>query len=131
MNRSFIIISLLATTLGACTTSFTGSAHVKGGRAGCEKKCAQEGMRMAGMVFMGEYSDACVCEVPSGPAQVPPAMMPLTQAAFGAGAVGVVLQTRERERQRQNEEADEERKQEDDRRRQEDDRRRQLDLRSR
>ncbi|MBX3183435.1 MAG: hypothetical protein KIT72_03285 [Polyangiaceae bacterium] len=92
MNRSFIIISLLATTLGACATSFTGSAHVKDGRAGCEKKCSAEGMQMAGMVFMGEYSDACICEVPEKSSSS--RVVPLTHAAFGAGAVGVVLQMR-------------------------------------
>ena len=52
-------------TLGltGCPTTFQGNAHVQGGRAGCEAKCKATKMRMSGIVFLGEYSSACVCEV--------------------------------------------------------------------
>ena len=65
MNKVSLVFGLLACVLGsACATSFTGSAHVEEGRAGCERKCKGQGMEVSGMVYMGEYSDACICSVP-------------------------------------------------------------------
>ena len=64
----YCILGLLAVgmlVLG-CATSFTGSAHIEGGRQACESRCRGQGMETAGMVYMGEYSSACVCEVPGG-----------------------------------------------------------------
>ena len=52
----------------------TGSAHVEEGRNGCEAKCQSQ---LVGMVYMGEYSDACVCAA---------------SAAVAAGASGVAMQ---------------------------------------
>lgn len=52
----------LALSLSGCPTSFTGNAHVSDGKAGCERKCKQSGLRFSGMVFLGEYSSACMCE---------------------------------------------------------------------
>ena len=74
---------------GACATSFTGSARVEGGAAGCRQKCSADGLYFAGMVHLGEYSDGCVCSVaPDGDA--------VRKAIAGAGpaAVGVVTQMR-------------------------------------
>ena len=55
---------LLCSGLYGCPTTFSGSAHVVDGRAGCEKKCKKSKLRMSALVFLGEYSSACVCEVP-------------------------------------------------------------------
>lgn len=74
---------------GGCATSFYGSAEIEGGRPGCEEKCASVGLEMQAFVFMGEYSTACVCDVPGR----------ATSSAGGssptAGAVGVMLQMRD------------------------------------
>ncbi|MBE7486256.1 MAG: hypothetical protein HS104_40595 [Polyangiaceae bacterium] len=77
----------------SCATNFTGSPHVEGGRAGCEKKCKAQGMEVAGMVYMGEYSDACVCSVPGQTAGHHKKLVAAVAGA-GAGAAGVVLQMR-------------------------------------
>lgn len=88
----------LAMVLSACATNFTGSPHVEGGRSGCEAKCKAQGMEIAGMVYMGEYSDACVCSVP-GATSMRKRML-LADAATAGGAAGVVMQMR---RNQQNE----------------------------
>jgi hypothetical protein len=85
---------LLATLmLSACATAFTGSAHIEGGRAGCQKKCAGQGLAMSGLVYMGEYSSACVCSVPG-------ATNSAAAASVAGGAAGVVMQMRQQEQQR-------------------------------
>ena len=83
----------------ACATSFTGSAHVEEGRGGCERKCKNSGMEVAGMVYMGEYSDACICSVPG---QVGKNKMRVLEggAAVAGGAAGVIMQMRQQEQQR-------------------------------
>lgn len=65
MRRLMSVSVGLYLTLGlsGCPTTFQGNAHVQGGRAGCESKCKKTKMRMSGIVFLGEYSSACVCEV--------------------------------------------------------------------
>ena len=65
MRRLMRVSVGLCLTLGlsGCPTTFQGNAHVQGGRAGCEKQCKKSKMRMSGMVFLGEYSTACICEV--------------------------------------------------------------------
>ncbi len=85
-------------TAVGCATRFTGSAHIEGGRSGCEAKCRGQAMQIAGMVYMGEYSSACVCEVPRATGAA--AGHELLGAASGASgaAAGVVMQM-ERERQ--------------------------------
>jgi len=93
-----LIAAMLFLALGGCQTSFTGSPHVENGRAGCEAKCRGQGMDIAGLVFMGEYSSACVCSVPGHGAKSR-AMMVAT-AAGGAGAVGVVMQMRQNDENR-------------------------------
>jgi hypothetical protein len=85
----------LGFVLAGCATSFTGSAHIEGGRGACQSKCAGQGMQMAGMVYMGEYSSACVCEVPGANVDV------AAVAAPTAGVAGVEMQRQQQEQQRQ------------------------------
>jgi len=95
---SFVFASLLT----GCATSFTGSAHVEGGRTGCEAKCKGQGLDFVGMVYMGEYSDACMCATPQ---QISAAggrgALIAAGAASATGSVGVILAMRDRERQSQ------------------------------
>jgi hypothetical protein len=48
--------------LAGCATTFEGSAHVPGGPSGCHQTCASWGMELTGMVAIGEFSDACICQ---------------------------------------------------------------------
>ncbi len=89
----FTALSML--TLAGCATSFTGSAHIEGGRSGCESKCAGQGLAMSGMVYMGEYSSACVCEVPGSGGGAG------SSASVAGGAAGVVMQMRQQQQQQQ------------------------------
>ena len=84
-------VALLALLLfaGGCATNFTGSAEVEGGRPGCERKCAAIGLEMQAFVFMGEYSTACVCDVPGR------ATANAGAASTAAVAVGVMTQMRD------------------------------------
>lgn len=93
MNR-FVVLFALASLIvvAGCATSFTGSAHIEGGRAECEQKCAGQGLALSGMVYMGEYSSACVCEVP-GRATASRSLNNAS-AAIAGGAAGVVMQAR-------------------------------------
>ena len=86
------VMCLVIVGLPACATSFTGSAHVDNGRTGCEEKCKGQGMELTGMVYMGEYSDACVCAVPGKSAANNQRL--LASAAVAGGAAGVVMQMR-------------------------------------
>jgi len=92
---------IVALSLVGCATSFTGNAHVENGRAGCEEKCKGQGMQVAGMVYMGEYSSACVCEVPRGSASSSRREFLLGSAAASGGAVGVIMQMRRQQQQQQ------------------------------
>ena len=80
----------------ACATSFTGSAHVEEGRSGCEMKCKGQGLEFSGMVYMGEYSDACVCSVPG---QQSAASNAHAASAVAASSAGVMMQMAEQQRQ--------------------------------
>lgn len=75
---------LLGFSVG-CNTQFTGDPHIS--PAACQARCAQSNLQMAGMVYMGEYSSACICEV--GKAGVPAGVA--VAGALGA-APGVILQ---------------------------------------
>ncbi|HEX7476747.1 MAG TPA: hypothetical protein VF331_02975 [Polyangiales bacterium] len=88
-------LSLLLAACG-CATSFEGSAYVPGERAGCEKKCNAQGLVMGSLVYMGEYSSACVCELPASHAPAAGA------AASSAGAVGVIMQMQRSQQQNRN-----------------------------
>ncbi|MEN9578235.1 MAG: hypothetical protein RJA70_1244 [Pseudomonadota bacterium] len=73
-----------------CATQFVGSAYVESGRSGCETKCGGQGMEVVGMVYMGEYSDACICAVPGQGARGTQALA--AGAAAAGGSAGVVMQ---------------------------------------
>jgi hypothetical protein len=99
MKRIVKLASLLvfvAVASTACVTSFQGSPHVEGGRAGCEAKCRGQGMACSGMVYMGEYSSACVCQVPGAGGQ---ANATGGAAAAGGGAVAVEMMRRQQQQQ--------------------------------
>jgi hypothetical protein len=91
---------LLMLVLAGCATSFTGSPHVEDGRAGCEKKCRGQGMEVAGMVYMGEYSSACVCEVPGQHASRGRILI-ASAGAIGGAAAGVEMQRQRAQQQQQ------------------------------
>lgn len=91
---------LMATVATGCATSFTGSPHVAEGRAGCEAKCKEQGMSLAGMVFMGDYTSGCVCTLPGQAAAARQQVVAAAEAG-AAGGTGVVLQMR-RAQQQQN-----------------------------
>jgi hypothetical protein len=93
-----LLLALVA--LGGCATSFTGSPKVENGRAGCEKKCADSGMELAGMVYMGEYSDACVCQAKGHGSASSNQGLLLGSAGPGAGAAGVWMEMLAAEQQR-------------------------------
>lgn len=93
-GSSLISLALVGLLTTACATTFTGSAHVEEGRNGCEAKCRGQGMELVGMVYMGEYSDACVCAVPGGSAAMRKQLQ--ASASVAAGAAGVAMAMRAR-----------------------------------
>lgn len=95
-----IVIASLALSLAGCATSFTGSPHVENGRSGCESKCKGQGMEVAGMVYMGEYSSACVCEVPGQHASQRRMLVGASGAVAG-GVAGVEMQRQAAQRNHQ------------------------------
>ena len=96
-TRSAIILCL---PLTGCATSFTGSPHVEDGRKGCDIKCSKQGMEVAGMVYMGEYSSACVCAVPGQSASRGRLLLAAAGAAAG-GVAGVEMQRQAAQRRQQ------------------------------
>jgi hypothetical protein len=97
MRRWVLAIIGLACQLG-CQTQFIGSAHIT--PEACAAKCTESHLQMAGMVYLGEYSSACVCETIKPPdAATPGVAMNAAPGALGASA-GVMMQM-ERERQQQ------------------------------
>lgn len=89
-----------ASFLMSCATGFTGSPHVEDGRMGCERKCRAQAMEVAGMVYMGEYSSACVCAPPAAAGSTS-RMKVAVAGGVGGGVAGVIMQMQEAERQRQ------------------------------
>ncbi len=69
-----------------CQTQFIGDPHIS--PAACQARCTQSNLQMAGMVYMGEYSSACICEV-ARPGGAPAALA--SAGAMGA-APGVIMQ---------------------------------------
>ena len=98
-----VIVGLATIVIGltGCATTFTGSPYVESGRGGCEAKCKGEGMDVAGMVYMGEYSSACVCQVPGHTASREGLMLG-TSAAITGGVAGVEMQRQANERRNHN-----------------------------
>ena len=80
-----LLIGLLLGSSIACNTQFIGDPHIS--PAACQARCAQSNLQMAGMVYMGEYSSACICEV--GKAGAPSGVA--VAGAMGA-APGVIMQ---------------------------------------
>lgn len=78
------------------TTTFYGDARVRNGASGCEQKCSQEGLEMAGMIMLGEYSDGCICAVPGRERQAVDAAGP------AAGGAAAVVEQMRRQRRNQN-----------------------------
>ncbi len=95
MMKKMFLFASLATLLSACATSFTGSAHIEGGAAECNSKCSAWGLEFAGMVAMGEYSSACICNVRGKNVSKADA------AAVAGGAAGVMMQMRRQQQQQQ------------------------------
>jgi hypothetical protein len=89
--RTLIIVIAIASGAVACKTptSFSGEAKIPRGPIGCQAICGEWSMQMAGMVAMGEYSNACVCVVP----EAAPSSAELV-GAVGPAVVGVVEQMR-------------------------------------
>jgi hypothetical protein len=80
---------VLACLLAGCQTTFTGDPHIS--PADCQAKCQQTNLVMAGIVYMGEYSSACICEVPRPPGAP---VSSIAVGATGGAAAGVVMQMR-------------------------------------
>lgn len=91
MKRFAIAITLLT---AGCQTQFTGDPHISA--AACQAKCQQDGLAMTGLVHMGEYSSACICEIPRAPGGpgAPTASSPGAVGAAAGAAAGVVMQMR-------------------------------------
>jgi hypothetical protein len=100
MLKQFIRFAAVALTATGCATSFTGDPHIENGRSGCEAKCRGEGMALAGMVFMGEYTSGCVCAVPGQTASTAH-VLASSGAQAGGAAAGVVMQMRRQQEQQQ------------------------------
>lgn len=87
-----ILVGTITILLVACQTQFTGSPHIE--PAACQAKCSAVQMQMTGMIYMGEYSSACICErAPAASAPVPAASHGGAGGVSGAAA-GVVMQMR-------------------------------------
>ena len=97
MKTRFVVTTAVLVMMAAgCATSFTGNAHVNGGVAGCEAKCKAWGLDLAGMVAMGEYSDACICRRPGEKTAL------VDDAASAAGTMaGVMMEMTRAEQERQ------------------------------
>jgi len=89
-----ILVGFVALT--GCTTVFRGSPKIPNGPEGCKAQCTSWGMEMAGMVAMGEYSDGCICQVPSTPKANRSAV-----SGAGPAVAGVWIQMQEAEQQAQ------------------------------
>src|SRR4051794_2948834 len=91
-----MILACLVTFTVGCQTTFTGDPHIDPGQ--CQAKCQSTRMEMAGMIYLGEYSSACLCEAPHAPPpmsspQGAPGAPPVTSEAgprslLGAGGAG-------------------------------------------
>jgi len=95
-----ILACLVTLTIG-CQTTFTGDPHIDPGQ--CQAKCQENHLQMAGMVYMGEYSSACLCEVPKPPQGAPGSAVStllLGDAGAGGAAAGVIMQMRRAQERR-------------------------------
>jgi hypothetical protein len=100
-TRKITGLAIGAVLLAAgCATSFTGSAHVEGGRAGCRAKCDGLGMEEGGMVYIGEYSSACICLVP-GQSAANGRVLVAQAGGVAAAVAGVEMQRRAAQQRQQ------------------------------
>jgi hypothetical protein len=88
VKRAFVVAAVSAVCACTPSTEFTGAAFVPGGSSGCATKCQKEGLEMSAMVFMGEYSSACVCRAQK--AASAPATPKESSDSEGANAEGAV-----------------------------------------
>lgn len=89
--RSLLVSFVVLGTVAGCQTQFVGDPHIE--PITCQAKCREANLVMAGMVYLGQYSSACLCEVPrpaAAPGIAPPGAAPPSAAAPGAGASGTV-----------------------------------------
>ncbi len=96
LRTSIMLPFLFAFLVTGCATSFSGSAHINLDQ--CQAKCSKWNMIVTGMVAMGEYSTACVCQPPTGPKTSSPAAS--VSGVTGASA-GVMMQMQRMRRQQQ------------------------------
>lgn len=92
--RRMVWAGLLALLLAGCApeyTTFKGDAKIKDGPSGCEAKCRDLGMELAGMVLLGEYTDGCICKKKDAQISMQDIgeTLILSSSIAGAGAVGV------------------------------------------
>ncbi len=87
--RHLLAALAAAALLSGCATQFLGAPKVSPRQ--CDMQCRAWGMDLAGMVAMGEYSTACICEVP-GRTSRREVILDGAAAATG-GAAGVHMQT--------------------------------------
>lgn len=78
-SRAAFIVAL-SLSLQGCTLFF-GSAHID--TAACATRCRREGLRIAGVVYHGEFATSCVCEIARDRASTPSGS---TGAALAAAA---------------------------------------------
>lgn len=90
-----VLIAAVVALTCSCATAFMGSAKVETGRNGCEAKCAAVGMKLSGMVFMGEYTDGCICELERPAGSVGGG----ASGGAGAAAAGVMMQMQRQQAQ--------------------------------
>jgi hypothetical protein len=93
MHRRLIGTLLIGLGIG-CQPSFSGNPHID--IATCQARCAKDQLQMTGMVYLGEYSSACLCEVPR-----PPGAGSGAAAGSMGAATGVVMQMRANQAQSQ------------------------------
>lgn len=102
-KSSLIVGAALAVLLPAgCKTQFIGEPKIPGGARGCTAICENQGMDLAGMVVMGEYSDGCICQVHG--TRDPEATSRLVLVGAGAAgppAAGVRMQMDDEEEEQQ------------------------------
>ncbi|HEY6173056.1 MAG TPA: hypothetical protein VIX73_01385, partial [Kofleriaceae bacterium] len=60
--RSLLVLFVVLGAGAGCQTQFVGDAHIE--PITCQAKCREANLVMAGMVYLGQYSSACLCEVP-------------------------------------------------------------------
>jgi hypothetical protein len=94
-------LTTLTLLLSGCATTFTGDPHIESGRSGCESKCSGQGMALAGMVFMGEYTSGCICAAPGQGARVREQLLAGAGASAGAAGAGVAMQMQRQAQQQQ------------------------------